>query len=56
MSQHYSNTDDPRYDFSICSACGKEWQNIDFGCALHYFTCTKVETAERIPSRKFEEK
>lgn len=40
---------DPRYDFVRCSACGREWQNIDFGCAVHHLVCKEVSTAERHP-------
>lgn len=30
---------DIRYDYAQCAKCGREWKWIDFGCALHIFTC-----------------
>ena len=40
---------DQRYDIVKCSACGRTWQKIDFGCTLHYYGCTSVETAVQLP-------
>jgi hypothetical protein len=35
--------DDERYQYVTCTACGRQWQFIDFGCALHRLMCTHVD-------------
>jgi hypothetical protein len=42
------NHQDKRYEYSFCSECGREWQNIDFWCALHQFSCTAIDAAKPI--------
>jgi hypothetical protein len=51
------SNDDPRYDFATCMGCGKEWQNIDRGCALHVFFCDAAmkQTNQWIMPRRFGE-
>jgi hypothetical protein len=34
---------DLRYEQVTCSACGRTWQFIDLGCALHRLTCAAVD-------------
>lgn len=35
---------DPRYDEHVtCAQCGRRWQLLDWGCALHHLTCGTVE-------------
>ena len=34
---------DVRYEYTTCIACGRSWQFIDFGCALHHLVCDKVD-------------
>ena len=46
VEQARKDAEDIRYQRVRCSACGKIWQNIDFGCALHRLTCDAVESAE----------
>jgi hypothetical protein len=41
-------TYDSRYAFVTCKHCGKVWQRLDFGCALHNLSCDKAQRFETI--------
>lgn len=36
---------DQRYEHVLCLSCRKPYQRIDFGCAVHVYSCTDFEAA-----------